>query len=68
MTEISNDRSYREIDSDADDPALEVAKLVAEFDGRDTTDLSTMYECVDSVLDNILSDPPDPEVNGNHVQ
>lgn len=52
---------HREIDSNSDEPQLEIVELIAEIEGRDETDLPPMYECVDGVLDNLFSTPPDPE-------
>lgn len=51
----------KEIDTNRDNPAAEVVKSIAEIEDKETTDLPTMYECVDGVLDNIFSHPPDPE-------
>ncbi len=52
---------HREVDTDATNPAVEIAELVAKLEGKDTTELSTMYECVDGVLDNLFSNPPKPD-------
>lgn len=51
----------RELDTDANNPGVEVAEAVAEIEGREATDIGTMYECVDGVLDNLFSTPPAPE-------
>ena len=50
----------KELETDTDDPAVQVAESVAEIEEKETTDLAAMYECVDGVLDNIFSQPPDP--------
>jgi predicted lipoprotein len=52
---------HRELDTSTDDPAVQVAEVVAELEGRDATDLSTMWEYADGVLDHLFSTPPDPE-------
>lgn len=52
---------HRTIDTDADSPAIEVAEIVADIEGKDATDLSAMYDCVDHVLDNVFSNPPAPQ-------
>lgn len=51
----------KDLDTDAENPAVEVAACVAEIEDTDTADLSTMYDCVDGVLDNLFSQPPDPD-------
>ena len=52
---------YRQIDTDAENPAVEIAELIAEFEGKDATDLTTIYERVGDVLDNIFAEPPAPD-------
>lgn len=52
---------HREFDTDVENPAVQVAETVAELEGKDSTDLSTMYECVDGVLEELFSKPPSPD-------
>ena len=62
MTETPEEKIVqREIDTDTDNPAAELAETVAELEDEETTNLPTMYECVDGVLDNIFSTPPASE-------
>jgi len=49
------------MDTAADNPAVEVATAVADIEGTDPTELSTMYECVDGMLDELFSTPPADE-------
>lgn len=56
-----NDVIYRKLDADAESPGIEVAKAVADIDGKEVTELTTMHDCVDGVLDNLFSHPPSPE-------
>lgn len=51
----------RQLDRDAENPGTEVAEAVAELEGRDATELTTIYGCIDGVLDHVFSDPPSPE-------
>lgn len=51
----------RELEDDVKNPAIQVAEAVADIEDKEATDLSTMYECVDGVLNNIFSNPPAPE-------
>jgi hypothetical protein len=62
MTEASNgDRIvHRQFDTDQDDPATAVAEAVADLQEVETTDLETMYEQVDHLVDHLFSTPPDP--------
>jgi len=62
MTDTSEDDIiHRQLDTSHDEPAVALAKAVTDIDGVDSSDLPTMYECVDGVLDNLFSTPPDPE-------
>lgn len=62
MAEASDDEIiHREIDTEATNPAVEITTVIEEIDDKDTNELPTMYECVDGVLKNVFSTPPDPE-------
>ncbi|MFC7143006.1 HalOD1 output domain-containing protein [Halosimplex aquaticum] len=52
---------HRQFDTDQDDPATAVAEAVADLEGCESTDLATMYEHVDHVIDHLFSNPPSPE-------
>jgi len=39
-------------------PGIQIAEVIAEIDDREMTEMSTMYDCVDGVLDEFFSDPP----------
>lgn len=52
---------HRNLDTDTDNPAAQVADSVAEIEDRDLTDLPPIYGCLDGILDNLFSNPPDPE-------
>ena len=64
MTDNSTDDSTNEkivrrtFDTDQDRPAIAVAETVAELEGAETTDLVTMYDHVDHILDHLFSNPP----------
>ncbi|MFC7197751.1 HalOD1 output domain-containing protein [Halosimplex aquaticum] len=49
---------HRQFDTDQDDPATAVAEAVADLEGCESTDLATMYEHVDHVIDHLFSNPP----------
>lgn len=50
-----------EFDTDDPEPSLSVVEAVAEIEDVDETDLATVYDCIDHVLDHVFSTPPDPE-------
>lgn len=62
---MSGDRGseivHRELDTTRQSPAVEVAEIVADLDGRDVADLATIWDCIDDMLANVFSEPPDPE-------
>lgn len=51
----------RELDTNADNPAVEVAQAVAEIENTEATQLADMYSCVDGMLDELFSSPPAAE-------
>lgn len=52
---------HREFDVDADNPAVQIAEAVADIEGKDSSELATMYGCVDGMLDELFSMPPSPQ-------
>ncbi len=51
----------RELDTDAENPAMAVVEVVADLEGTDATELATAWGCIDDVLDAVFSNPPAPE-------
>lgn len=56
-----NEIIQRQLDTDSENPAVEVAEAVAEIEGVEATDLGTTYECIDGMLDELFSNPPSLE-------
>lgn len=54
---------HRELDTDRENPAVQVAEVVAELEDKQPEELTTTYDCLDHVIDNIFSDPPSPEAD-----
>lgn len=52
---------HRELDIASNSPAVEVAQAVADIEEKDSTELTTLYDCVDGMLDELFSTPPSPE-------
>ena len=44
-------------------PNVDVTETVAELEGTESDQLSPLYECIDHVIDNIFSNPPEPEAD-----
>lgn len=62
MTEdVESEIVHRELDTAAENPAVEIAKIVADLEEKDHADLATMYDVADHVIDNLFSQPPAPE-------
>ncbi|WP_424019102.1 HalOD1 output domain-containing protein [Halorientalis pallida] len=62
MADSPDDRIVRRtLDTDAEEPAVEVAQAVADIEDREPTDLATIFECADHVLDHLFSNPPAEE-------
>lgn len=51
----------RQLDVDTDCPGAQVAQAVADLKGVDCSETTPIYDCVDSVLDHLFSEPPSPE-------
>lgn len=62
---MSNDNKseilHRELSTERENPAPQIAETVAEIEETSITELSTIYGCIDGVLDEIFSNPPSPE-------
>jgi hypothetical protein len=42
----------------ADAPEVDIAEIIAEFEGQDTTDISALYDTVDHLVEHMFSTPP----------
>ena len=60
-----DDTVHVTFDTDQSDPALDIVDTVAELEGVDPTELSSIYDCIDHVVDHVFSNPPAPDA---HVQ
>jgi len=52
---------HRKFDRDAEEPSIQVVEAVADIEGTDATELTSIWGCIDSVLGDLFSDPPSPE-------
>ncbi|WP_226004146.1 HalOD1 output domain-containing protein [Natrinema salinisoli] len=52
---------HRELDTAAENPIISLINAIADIEDTDTTELPTMYDCVDGMLDELFSNPPAPE-------
>ena len=49
------------LDVEGEEPAAQIATTIAEMEGKKPTELPNMWQCTDDMLENLFSDPPDPE-------
>lgn len=62
MDEMPDDETaQRQLDTTAEEPAVQVAELVAELEGTTADRLSPTYKQIDHVLDHVFSNPPAPD-------
>ena len=52
---------HRTLSTDDDDPAVDVAKVVAELEDVKPDELPTTYNCIDGMLDELYAEPPSPD-------
>jgi ribosomal protein L6P/L9E len=53
------DIAHTRVDPDPDDGKVDVAEAVAQLEGKECTDIETLYDRVDDLLEELFSDPPD---------
>ena len=53
-----SDVHHRQLDHDAEEPAVAVAEAVADLRGVEVTELSSTYDCLNGILDHLFSNPP----------
>lgn len=69
MSERSSDQgddgemaaTHWEFDVDQENPEVNVVEVIAEFEGRESSELSSLYDTIDDVIERLFSDPPSPE-------
>ena len=50
---------FEGVDPDEDDaPEIDVAQIVAELEGKDTTEISSLYDTIDHLVEYMYSNPP----------
>ncbi|PCR88942.1 HalOD1 output domain-containing protein [Natrinema ejinorense] len=52
---------HRELDPDGDSPSVQIVEAIMDLEGVDSTELPTIYDCVDGMLSELFSNPPAPE-------
>ncbi|ELY97441.1 HalOD1 output domain-containing protein [Natrialba asiatica] len=52
---------HRDLDPDGDNPSVQVVEEIMDFEGADATELPTIYDCIDGMLNELFSNPPSPE-------
>jgi len=56
----SEDIIHRQLEKEGENPAVQVAEIVAELEGVGVNEMYPIYDQMDDVLDNIFSEPPSP--------
>lgn len=56
-----SDIVHEELDTDVENPAVEIVRVVADLKNVDTSELSTVWDCIDGMLDHLFSNPPSDE-------
>ncbi|AGB31835.1 hypothetical protein Natpe_2001 [Natrinema pellirubrum DSM 15624] len=51
----------RELDPDDENPSVQVIEAIMNFEGATSTELPTIYDCIDGTLNELFSNPPAPE-------
>lgn len=52
---------HRILDTERGEPGIQIAEMIAEIENKEIDQLSTLYTCIDGVLQNLFADPPDEE-------
>jgi len=53
--------AHWEFDTHQPEPSVDVAQAVAELEGKESTDLSAVYDTIDHMIEALFSEPPAPE-------
>lgn len=53
--------THWEFDVNQKDPEVDVVEIVAELEGVDTTQLSTLFRTIDNLIKQLYSQPPSPQ-------
>lgn len=60
-TDPGSETIYRKLDTSAENPGVEVAKVIADIEEKGPTELRAVYDRVDGVLEHLFSTPPSPD-------
>lgn len=53
--------THWEFDVDRENPEIDIAEVTAKLEGRDSSDLSPLYDTIDHLIEKLFSDPPSAE-------
>ena len=59
--DLDDEIVHRQIDTGGPEPAVQIAEIVADLDGKGHEELTSAWSQIDNMLTEIFSDPPDPE-------
>lgn len=63
MSDRDDEVYHRHLDTEGEEPAIQIAEHVADICGVEATELESTWSCFDHVIDMIFKDPPAPEAN-----
>ncbi len=58
--QLENEIIHRELDPGGNNPAIQIVETIMRLEEVDSTELPTIYDCVDGMLDELFSNPPSP--------
>lgn len=63
MNDVDDEIARRQFDTDRATPAVAVVETVSELEDVDSSDLTTIYSCIDHMIDHLFSEPPSPDAD-----
>lgn len=58
--DTSDEIVHRQLDTDRDEPGVQVIEVIAGLEGVATTELSPLYDTIDHLISELFSNPPSP--------
>lgn len=52
---------HRELNTENGKPSIQIAKIIADLEGKEVNELATVWDCIDDALAAVFSNPPSPE-------
>jgi hypothetical protein len=52
---------HRELSTDMENPGIQIAEIIADLEGKEVNELTTVWDCIDGAIAEIFSNPPSAE-------